>query len=147
MNVHIFVDTNILVYYRDLSEAEKQAQSEQWLTILWHKMTGRLSYQVLSEYYVTVTQRLEPGLDQETARADIRNLMSWSPIFIDRTVVEGAWSIQDRYQLSWWDSLIVSAAQKTSCDYLLTEDLQHEQQIDGLTIINPFYMAPDQIFR
>lgn len=60
-------------------------------------------------------------------------------------VIEGAWSIQDRHQLSWWDSLIVAAVQAAGCDYLLSEDLQHEQRIDGMHVVNPFMLSPDQI--
>jgi predicted nucleic acid-binding protein len=100
---------------------------------------------VLNEYYVTVTQKLKPGLDANSARADIKSLFSWNPISVDNSVIEVSWLIQDRYGFSWWDSLIVSAAQKVGCSILLSEDLQHEQNIDGIVIINPFLVSPSQI--
>ncbi|ADJ29183.1 PIN domain-containing protein [Nitrosococcus watsonii] len=137
-----FVDTNILVYFRDASEPEKQARSGKWLAELWRLRKGQLSFQVLNEYYVTVTQKLNPGLDSMEARADIRNLIAWQPISINQGLIESAWIIQDQYQFSWWDSLIVSAAQQVNSNYLLTEDLQHEQQLGGVTIINPFIQGP-----
>lgn len=138
-----FVDTNILVYTRDASEPEKQQAAERWLRLLWATRTGRTSAQVLNEYYVVVTEKLQPGLDREQARADVRNLMAWTPVPMDRPVVEGAWTIQDRYALSWWDSLIVSAAQVAGCTWLLTEDLDHGQAMDGLSVVNPFHTEPD----
>ena len=64
--------------------------------------------------------------------------MTWDPVDVDRSLVENGWIIQDRYAFSWWDSLIIAAAQKANCSILLSEDLQHQQQIEGLTIINPF---------
>lgn len=138
MNVKVFVDTNILVYARDKSEADKQAVALQWLTVLWQRRSGRLSFQTLNEFYVTVTQRLKPGLSRADAQADIRSLLLWNPLAVDATVMENAWLIQERYNFSWWDSLILSAAQIQDCSYVLSEDMQHGQQIGNLTIINPF---------
>jgi predicted nucleic acid-binding protein len=57
--------------------------------------------------------------------------------------MEGAWLIQDRYKFSWWDSMIVSAAQVGGCSYLLTEDLQEGQKFDGVQVINPFVSRPE----
>lgn len=138
MNARVFVDTNILVYSRDKSEAAKQAIALQWLTVLWQQRSGRISFQTLNEFYVTVTQRLKPGLTREEAQADIRNLLLWNPIAVDSTVMENAWLIQERQRFSWWDSLILSAAQIQDCTFILSEDMQHGQQIGNLTIINPF---------
>jgi len=133
-----FVDTNILVYARDESESEKQPQARQWLEFLWKTHQGRISTQVLQEYYQVVTRRLRPGLQRDIAREDIRDLMSWRPIAVDRQVMEQAWAAEDRFQLSWWDALIVGAARQLRCRYLLTEDLQDGQDLNGLTIVDPF---------
>jgi predicted nucleic acid-binding protein len=64
MSVNYFVDTNILVYARDSSEPEKQPIAKQWLTHLWQQESGRISAQVLNKYYMTVTQKLKPGLSK-----------------------------------------------------------------------------------
>lgn len=146
MTVNCFVDTNLLVYFRDASEPLKQKRAEGWLAMLWRARTGRISFQILSEYYVTVTRRLDPGLDVNAARADIRSLFAWRPIDVDRPVIEAAWAIQDRYGFSWWDSLVVAAAQRTDCAYLLTEDMQHGQEMDGVTVINPFEKTYEELF-
>ena len=133
-----FVDTNVLVYARDAVSPKKQQQAHSWLEQLWRQKTGRLSYQVLQEYYITVTQKLSPGLEISDARDDVRVFETWNPIAVSKTVIESAWNIQDRFSFSWWDALIVSSAQILDCRYLLTEDLQHQQDLDGLTVINPF---------
>lgn len=131
MNVKVFVGTNILVYSRDQSETNKKIALE-WIKILWSLRTRRISHQTLNEYYVTVTQRLKPELSREDARADIRNLIKWNPTVVDYRVIETGWILQDRHGFSWWDSLIIAAAQKQDCDYVLSEDMQHRQRIGKL---------------
>jgi len=138
MSANFFVDTNILVYARDSSEAEKQVRAEQWLAYLWAGEQGRISAQVMNEYYVTVTQRLKPGLSREQARMDLRALAVWKPLEISTTLIESAWDIQDQFGYSWWDTLVISSALFLDCGYLLSEDMQHEQEIASLRIINPF---------
>ncbi len=141
----VFVDTNVLVYARDASYPEKQVQAGLWLEALWRARAGRVGYQVLHEFYSVVTQRLQPGLDRETARADVRRLLLWDPVPIDLRVTEGAWALQDRFQLSWWDALVVSAARVAGCEYLLTEDLQHETQLGSVLVVDPFRRAPETV--
>lgn len=142
MAARVFVDANVLVYGRDASESPKQALAMEWMAYLWSEKAGRLSFQVLAEFYVTVTTKLQPGLDLKRARDDVRALFAWRPIQIDARVVEGAWLIQDRYKFSWWDALIVSAAQVGGCRYLLSEDFQEHQSIGDLTVMNPFQNPP-----
>ena len=145
MTASVFVDTNVLVYARDASEIEKQPQAEAWMRYLWQERSGRLSFQVLNEFYVTVTNKLAPGLGRVEARNEIRALLAWRPVSTDSRTLEGAYSLQDRHQLSWWDSLIVSAAQSAGCRYLLTEDLQHLQSLGDLTVLNPFESSPGSL--
>ena len=145
MTDKVFADTNVLVYSRDSSEVEKQKQAVAWMTHLWTEKTGRLSYQVVNEFYVTVTQKLQPGMDRQSAREDVRFLLAWRPIPVDAMVIEGACRIQDHYGLSWWDALIVSAAQVARCRYLLSEDLQEHQTIGAVKIINPFHTEPEAL--
>lgn len=145
MNATIFVDANVLVYRRDAGRGEKQSRADAWMERLWAERSGRLSYQVLQEYYVTVTAKLRPGLDAESARNDVRSLLAWHPIGVDAGVIEGAWVIQDRHKLSWWDSLIVAAAQVADCRVLLTEDLQDGQELGEVRVVNPFQHAPETL--
>jgi predicted nucleic acid-binding protein len=136
--VPVFVDTNVLVYARDASDLEKQSTAKAWMEHLWTSATGRLSVQVLQEYYVTVTRKLQPGLPTDEAREDVRDLAAWRPVRIDEAIVDSAWRVEDRFELSFWDSLIVAAAHAASCEVLLTEDLEHDLVIDGLRVADPF---------
>ena len=60
-------------------------------------------------------------------------------------MVEHAWTLQDQYQLSYWDALIVGAAKASSCGFLLTEDLQEGQHLEGIEVVNPFLRAPESV--
>jgi predicted nucleic acid-binding protein len=141
----VFVDTNVLVYAWDSAEPEKQKQALAWMSHLWIARTGRLSYQVLTEFYITVTQKLDPGMEPERARRNVRLFFPWHPVQIDARSIETAWHVQHRYRLSWWDALIVSAARSAGCRYLLTEDFQSGQEFLEIKIVNPFLASPDSL--
>ncbi len=145
MTATVFVDTNVLFYARDASERGKQPLASAWLDVLWQQRRGRLSYQVLNEYYVGVTRKLRPGLDPAAAEADVRDLMAWRPIGPDGPLLEDAWWLEGRFGLSFWDAQIVAAARAAGCRYLLTEDLQHGQDLDGLVVVDPFATQPDEL--
>lgn len=141
----IFVDTNVLVYARDPDHLEKQELALAWVDHLWTAGDGRVSTQVLNEYYVTVTGRLTPGLSHAEARADIESLFAWDPQPIDTTLVQRAFEIRETAHLSHWDALIVAAANRAGCRYLLTEDLNDGQRIDAVTVISPFTRTPNML--
>jgi len=140
MTAPVFVDTNVLIYALDESNPQKQDAARLWRAELWRSRRGRISFQVLQEFYLKVTKKW-PAAKQE-ARSEIRDLLAWQPVVIDEAMVERAWKIQDRYQFSFWDALIVAAAKAASCRFLLTEDLQAEQELDGLLVVNPFVRDP-----
>jgi predicted nucleic acid-binding protein len=143
--VPVFVDTNVLVYARDASEPDKQPQAVAWIEHLWRTQTGRLSFQVLQEYYAATTRKLKPGLSAEAARADIRDLLAWRPVRISAEMLESGWVLEDRFGLSCWDAPIVAAARIAGCEHLLTEDLQHDSDLDGLRVVNPFRTQPGSL--
>jgi len=134
-----FVDTNLLVYARDDADPRKRDRAREVMSRLWQTGAGRISHQVLVEFYATVTRKLKPGLPREEAIADVRELSAWKPFPHSLPLYDRAWLIEDRHGLSWWDSLIVAAALAQDCATLLTEDLQHGLQIDQLRIANPFH--------
>lgn len=140
MSATIFVDTNVLVYARDVSEPVKQAAAETLLRELWIEQSGRTSVQVLSEYYATVTRKLRPGLAPDEAWEDVDALRTWQPHAIDGNVLTRAREVERRYRLSWWDSMIVAAAQLQNCALLMTEDLQHGLVCGTVLVRNPFAM-------
>ena len=138
----VFVDTTVLVYARDLSEPDKQPLAMGWIDHLWDTGEGRLTVQVLNELYVTLTRKLAPGLSAAEARADVVDLSAWQPIDLTTEVVGMAWEIEDRFGLSYWDAMIVAAAQASGAAHLLTEDLQAGQDFDGVVVVDPFQTAP-----
>jgi len=145
MNGRIFVDTNVLVYSRDATKLHKQTRAAEWISHLWRTGTGRLSMQVIAEFYAVVTGKLKPGMEIASAREDVEDLFSWRPLPMTPDLITEAWGIQDLFHLSWWDSLIVSAAKILQCTYLLSEDFQHSQDFQGIRVINPFRIKPAQL--
>jgi predicted nucleic acid-binding protein len=143
MTAPVFVDTNVLIYALDQTDPVKQQSAALWRADLWKSRRGRTSFQVLEEFYVQATRKWPQIRDK--ARAEVRDLLTWRPVPVDASLMERAWKVQDRYQLSFWDSLIVSAAGATSCGYLLTEDLQPNQKLDGIQVISPFLDTPQSI--
>jgi len=143
MTATVFVDTNVLIYALDPTDPKKHAAAKAWRSELWKSHRGRLSIQVMEEFYVKAAQKWPKSLDQ--ARSEVRDLLAWHPVPMDYALVELGWKFQDRFQLSFWDSLIVAAAKTAGCRYLLTEDLQSGQNLDGLQVTNPFLTAHSTI--
>ena len=141
MTAPVFVDTNVLLYARDASEPAKQPRADEWLRHLWREQLGRTSVQVLSEYYVNVTRKLDPGLSGEEAWDDVRALLTWRPQAIDAPLIVHGREIERRYQLSWWDSLVIAAAQAQGCALLLSEDFQDGAVYGGVAVRSPFTLA------
>ena len=133
----IFVDTNVLIYALDSRDARKQSAAQTWLTRCWNERSGRTSVQVLNEFYVNVVRI--PGADAK-ARAceEVRGLYAWAPWAVDTATLEAAWNLAADASISHRDSLIVASAIQQDCETLLSEDLQHGQVIEGVTIVNPF---------
>jgi len=145
MTARVFVDTNVLVYARDRTDADKHRRALAWMARLWETRSGRLSWQVLHEYYVTVTRKLDPPRARDDAQEDVTSLVTWRPVALGLPVIDLAWRVEDRYGLSWWDALIVAAAHVGECDYLLSEDLQDGQDFDGVEVISPFSRTPEEV--
>ena len=143
MTAPVFVDTNVLVYRQDGSDPTKQSRADDWIAHLARLRAARISFQVLQELYATLTRKLKPGFDAEEAQGIVRDLAVWRPVVVDLAILERGWLLQQRHSLSWWDALIVAAAQSCACSALLTEDLQHGQIFGQVRVIDPF-ASPDR---
>ncbi len=139
----VFVDSNVFLYALDDADKRKQQAAREWRAELWKSRRGRVSFQVLGEIYVNALRKWPAA--REEARAEIRDLLAWNPVITDAGLLERGWKLQDRYQLSYWDALIVAAAKAASCHYLLTEDLQAGQKLDGIEVLNPFLRGPESV--
>ena len=141
----VFVDSNVLLYAHDRSESEKQAVAHAWLEALWLDRAGRVSPQVLREFYWNATRKLVRPLTRTAARDVVRRFGPWSTADDDAALVAEAWKLEDRSQLAWWDALIVASAIHANCRWLLTEDLQDGQRFGGVVVVDPFRHTPDEI--
>jgi predicted nucleic acid-binding protein len=139
----VFVDTNVLLYAVDEADLKKHEEAKLWRAELWKSRQGRISFQVLQEFYWVGTRKW-PAL-RGRIQAEIHDLLEWRPVVIDPVVLARSWKIQERYRISFWDALIVAAAKAAPCRYLLTEDLQAGQEYDGVTVVNPFRREPGEI--
>jgi len=141
MTAPVFVDTNVLLYASQAGQIVKQPIARQWLSRLWEEQSGRTSVQVLNEYYWNLTHKVRPPLQPDEAWQRVERLFTWMPQQIDEPLLRRAREIERRYRLSWWDSLVVGAAQAQSCVLLLTEDLQDRAVYGGVTVRNPFTLG------
>jgi predicted nucleic acid-binding protein len=139
----VFVDTNVLLYAFDDLDPGKQQRARQWIGECWQRRCGRISTQVLNEFYANARRRFANAISAGDARAEVRRYQAWSPWVVDQPTIESAWAVESRYQLNYWDALMVAAAQHQGCALLLTEDLQHGLRIDKLQIANPFLVGPE----
>ena len=99
-----FVDTNILVYAHDLEAAVKREIAQKILADLWENETGIISIQVLHEFYVAITRKIQKPLSISTAKGIIENYMAWPLVINDEKTMMRATEIEDRYRLSFWAS-------------------------------------------
>jgi predicted nucleic acid-binding protein len=133
-----FVDTNILVYAYDVADEHRHPVASERLGQLWAHGTGVISTQVLQEFYVVATRKLAQPLPRAAAREVIADYSTWPVVPVDPTLVLSASMLEERETLSFWDALIVGAAQRAGAVRLLSEDLQHGRTIGTVTIENPF---------
>ena len=133
-----FFDTNIIVYLFDDDAIDKKEKASTLFQKEAYAGRALLSTQVLQEFYVVVTRKLHVPLEPDVAEGVVRNLSLLPVIGIDSEIILSAIGRSQRMQLSFWDALIIETALAGGAVRLLTEDLQHGQNIDGLRIENPF---------
>ena len=136
MKERSFIDTNILLYTDDASARKKRARALQLLEQGWHSGNLVLSTQVLQEYFVAATRKL--GVPVATAQRKIELFNALDIVCIEPKDIPRAIDLHRLHQFSFWDSLILRMAQKTSCSVWLSEDFQHGQTIGNVRIVNPF---------
>lgn len=138
MTARTFVDTNILLYAHDRDADEKARIAACEIERLWESGLGVLSTQVLQEFYVNVTRKISVPLPVSAAREIIRTYRVWVKQDTTAETILRATEISELAQLSFWDSLILAAAEQSGAGVLLSEDLNHGQVIAGVRIVNPF---------
>ncbi|MFN2140485.1 MAG: PIN domain-containing protein [Candidatus Promineifilaceae bacterium] len=138
-----FVDSNVLVYAYDSTAGEKRVQAGELLRTLWADRNGRISIQVIQEFYFTVTGKLQRPLPQAEAALIVGDMGHW-PVHSPRVAdVLSAIRLQERYQISFWDAMIVCSAQQLGCGVLWSEDLNAGQRYGDVKVRNPFASAAE----
>jgi predicted nucleic acid-binding protein len=133
-----FLDTNIIVYAHDRSSGEKHKTAKEIMEYLWQSKKGVISVQVLQEFFVCVTKKIAKPLLLRNARMILEYLSSWDVVVNDKYITLKAIDLQEKYRFSFWDSLIIQAANQSQAGILFSEDLPDGQVVAGLKIINPF---------
>ena len=137
MNELVFVDSNILICSQDADAGDKRERAIESLKPLWAAGTGRVSVQVLQEFYVNATRKLTGPLSLATAREVIHVYGEWVKAQTNAATVIRAGELAELAQLSFWDGLIIASAEQAGATCLYSEDLNAGQTIAGIKIINP----------
>ena len=137
MSAIVFVDTHILIYAHDADAGLKRERSVQSIRRLWDAGSGRLSVQVLQEFYVNVTRKLATPVATSTAREVVNTYGAWIRAAPTADTVVRAADIAEMAQISFWDGLIVASAEQSGAVQIYSEDLNDGQTIAGFLIVNP----------
>lgn len=137
MRDRFFVDTNILVYAHDASAGVKHERARRLVEQLWLDRSGVVSTQVLQELAVTLRKKSGVPLGPRETRELVRDYTAWQVVVNDAASIIEALEIEERFQLSFWDALIVQAAQSCGAPTLYSEDLSDGQKYGTTQVVNP----------
>jgi predicted nucleic acid-binding protein len=137
MNDKVFVDTNILVYAHDLVSGIKNERARALVERLWTTGGGVLSTQVLQELCVNLRRKAVKPLTIDQTRSMIQDYSNWEIVVNDHNSVIEALAIEAHYQISFWDALIVHAAERAGAAILYSEDLSDGQTYSSVRVVNP----------
>ncbi len=138
-----FIDTNVLVYAYNSSDAVRQPLAQAVLERLWADGTGVLSTQILQEFYNVATRKLSPAMNRAEALEIVELYSAWPVVLIEPSLIVTASQLEEQHQLSFWDALVLEAARVAGARRLLTEDMQDGRVIEGVRIENPFASASE----
>ncbi len=135
---HVFVDTNVFIYA--IMEDERSEVKHQRAVSLFNQLSDQIVFintQVINEIYSVM---LKHGINDKVIQDKIALIIKETKIsFINLETIKKCWDIRIKYQYSYWDSLILASAIENHCDFLYSEDMQHNQIIqNSIKIINPF---------
>ena len=132
-----FVDTNILIYAHDRSAGVKHERARQLMERLWTSGQGVLSTQVLQELCVNLRRKVANPVSVDEIRGLIRDYLSWEIVVNSPESVIHALEIEVRYKTSFWDALILQAAEQCGAAVLYSEDLAGKQTYGTVRVVNP----------
>lgn len=137
MSDKAFVDTNILVYAHDSSLGVKHDRALALIERLWKAGGGVLSTQVLQELCINLRKKVARPFSADETRRVIEDYLSWEVVINAPDSILEAMSIESRYQISFWDALIVQAAIGSGAELLYSEDFSDGQIYGAIRVANP----------
>jgi predicted nucleic acid-binding protein len=137
MSDRYFVDTNILMYAHDTAAGDKHARAKALLEDLWQNRSGVVSTQVLQELAVNLRRKAKNPLDAKATRDVVSDYLAWQVVVNGGDAILEALDLEGRYQISFWDALVVQAAQVSGAEILYSEDLSDGQTYGAVRVINP----------
>ncbi len=137
MSDKCFVDTNILVYAHDRSAGVKHQRARALVEQLWDSGRGALSTQVLQELCVNLRRKAGKPLSVDEVRLLIRDYSTWEVVASSPAAILKALDLEMRYKISFWDALIVQAAEDAGASILYSEDLSAGQRFGAIRVVNP----------
>jgi predicted nucleic acid-binding protein len=141
MSDKYFVDTNILVYAHDTSAGAKHDRAKALVEDLWRQGSGVVSTQVLQELCVNIRRKAGHPVDLRTAREIVADYLSWDVVTNTGASILEALQLEERYQISFWDALVIQAAEASGAAVLYSEDLSDGQTYRGVRVVNPLRTA------
>ena len=138
MSDRYFVDTNILMYAHDTAAGDKHARAKALVEDLWQNRSGVVSTQVLQELAVNLRRKAKRPLDARATRDVVSDYLAWQVVVNGGDSILEALELEARYQISFWDALVIQAAQTAGADVLYSEDLSDGQRYGSVKVENPF---------
>jgi predicted nucleic acid-binding protein len=132
-----FGDTNILMYAHDTASGAKHDRAKAVVEGLWLDRSGVVSTQVLQELCVNLRRKAGRPVDLETARRIVADYLTWNVITNTGESILDALDIEKKYGISFWDALVIQAAEASGATVLYTEDLSDGQTYRGVRVVNP----------
>lgn len=137
MSDRYFVDTNILMYAHDASAGAKHGRAKALVEQLWRDRTGVVSTQVLQELAVNLRRQAGRPLDGKVTREIVAGYLAWQVIVNSGESILEALDLEARFQISFWDAVVVQAAQASGAEILYSENLSDGQTYGAVRVINP----------
>ncbi|HLI62262.1 MAG TPA: PIN domain-containing protein [Terriglobales bacterium] len=138
MSDKCFVDTNVLMYAHDRSTGLKHETAKTLVDELWDSGRGVVSTQVLQELCVNLRRKAGSPLPAGELRRLIQDYSSWELVINTADSVLQALDLEALYKISFWDALILQAAERAGATVLYSEDLASGQKYGSVRVVNPF---------
>ena len=134
-----FLDTNLFVYSFDSSAPKKRKFARDHIKLALKEQIGCISSQVIQEFLNVSSKKFDPPLSHQDSQKYLNTVLApLCEIYTSVDLYRKSIETSERWKYSFYDSMIITAAVQTNCSILYSEDLQHGQVIQELTIINPF---------